>query len=47
MQNKDILKIKNSNKRKILVIGKKYLKPINIKVPGDPSSAAFLLHLLY
>ena len=45
MQNKDILKIKNSNKRKILVIGKKYLKPINIKVPGDPSSAAFFVAL--
>ena len=37
-QNKNILKIKKNN---IKVTGKSYLKPLNISVPGDPSSAAF------
>ena len=32
-------------KNKILIIGKKNLNPINIDVPGDPSSAAFFTAL--
>ena len=31
--------------KKIKIVGKKYLKPINITVPGDPSSAAFFTAL--
>ncbi len=38
LQNKQSIKI---SKKKIKVIGKKYLNKINVTVPGDPSSAAF------
>ena len=39
--NKQIIEIKDKKKRVIKVFGKKKLKPININVPNDPSSAAF------
>ncbi len=39
------IKIKKGNEKKITIIGKKYLNPINFKVPGDPSSAAFFTAL--
>ena len=45
LQNKEIIKILNNKKRIIKINGKKTLKPINIKVPGDPSSAAFFTAL--
>ena len=42
-----IIKIKTffKKKRVITIFGKKYLKPININIPGDPSSAAFFAAL--
>ena len=43
-QNNHVIKI-NKNEKKIKIVGKKYLKPINITVPGDPSSAAFFTAL--
>jgi len=43
-QNKNAIKI-NKKKKLIKVIGKKYLNPIHITVPGDPSSAAFFTAL--
>lgn len=43
-QNSQVL-IKNKKKSSIKIIGKKNLKPINITVPGDPSSAAFFTAL--
>jgi len=45
LHNTQIIKIKNSKKRLIKICGKKYLKPIHINVPGDPSSAAFFTAL--
>ena len=39
--NKQIIEIKDKKKRVIKIFGKKKLKPININVPNDPSSAAF------
>ncbi len=38
-------KFKKNNKKIIKIFGKKYLKKINISVPGDPSSAAFFCAL--
>ena len=40
LQNYNVLKIKK-NKNHIKVFGKKYLKPLKMIIPGDPSSAAF------
>ena len=38
--------IKISKKKKIIkIFGKKYLKPLNLKINGDPSSAAFYVAL--
>ena len=45
LNNIQSIKIKNNPKRIIKVIGKKYLKPITISVPGDPSAAAFFAAL--
>ncbi len=47
LQNNDVLKIKKNNKKQncIKILGKKQLKPINIQVPSDPSSAAFFTAL--
>ena len=45
-QNNQVIKIKNRKNIKIIKIkGKESLKPINIDVPGDPSSAAFFTAL--
>ena len=41
LNNKQVIKIKKGAKKLIKVNGKKSLNSINIKVPGDPSSAAF------
>ena len=43
--NSGALNIKNNKKKIIIIKGKKNLKPLNIKVPGDPSSAAFFTAL--
>lgn len=45
LNNHHTIKIKNVKERLINIYGKKYLKPININVPGDPSSAAFFTAL--
>jgi len=45
LQNKHLIKIKNNKKKIINIYGKKYLKPIKINVPNDPSSAAFFTAL--
>lgn len=46
IKNKQTVKIKNFKKRKLIKItGKNYLNPIDINVPGDPSSAAFFVAL--
>ncbi len=47
LESKNVLKIKkNKKKLNLLTIsGKKYLKPLNVKVPGDPSSSAFFAAL--
>lgn len=45
MNNKQCITIKKKQKRVIKIIGKKYLKPININIGGDPSSAAFFTAL--
>ena len=39
------IKIKKGKKNFIQIFGKKYLYPMNIKIPGDPSSAAFFTAL--
>ncbi len=39
------IQIKNGRKKIIKVFGKKQLNPINIDIPGDPSSAAFFTAL--
>tara|TARA_Y100000591_G_C21793247_1_gene677795 strand:- start:181 stop:1527 length:1347 start_codon:yes stop_codon:yes gene_type:complete len=44
-ENKKVIKIINLKKKIIYVKGKKYLKPLNINIPGDPSSAAFFAAL--
>ena len=41
MANSQIIKIKKKQKKIITIYGKKYLKPIKVDVPNDPSSAAF------
>ncbi len=41
LKNINCIKIKNGKKKIINVYGKKYLNPLTIQVPGDPSSAAF------
>ncbi len=45
IKNSQVIKIKKGKKRTIKVFGKKHLNPINIDVPGDPSSAAFFVAL--
>ena len=42
VKNPQVVKIINSKKKMITIFGKKKLKNLNINVPGDPSSAAFL-----
>ena len=45
LKNKSTFKIKNDKQKLITVYGKKFLQPSKIKVPGDPSSAAFFTAL--
>ena len=45
IKNSQAIKIKKGRKKLIKIIGKKNLNPINIDVPGDPSSAAFFTAL--
>ena len=45
LSNTQTIKIKNGKKKLIKIHGKKYLNPININVPSDPSSAAFFTAL--
>ncbi len=45
IQNKKVIKIKKGEKKIIKIFGKKHLKPINLTIPGDPSSAAFFAAL--
>ena len=41
VNNSEIIKIKNMKKKEIIIFGKKYLNPIKIIIPSDPSSSAF------
>lgn len=46
IKNSQTIKVSYKKKKKIItVFGKKYLKPLNIKINGDPSSAAFFTAL--
>ena len=45
MQNKNTIKITKGKRKIIKIFGKKSLKPINLKITGDPSSAAFFTAL--
>ncbi len=45
LKNPQAINVKNKKRKIIKVFGKKYLDFINIKVPGDPSSAAFFTAL--
>jgi 3-phosphoshikimate 1-carboxyvinyltransferase len=44
-KNFQAIKITKGRKKILKIFGKKYLKPININIPGDPSSAAFFTAL--
>ena len=44
-KNSQTIKIKKGGKKLIKIFGKKYLNPLNINIPGDPSSAAFFTAL--
>ncbi len=44
-KNTQVIKIVNRKEKFIKVRGKKYLHPINLNVPGDPSSCAFFCAL--
>jgi 3-phosphoshikimate 1-carboxyvinyltransferase len=41
LNNSKVVKIKNNRQKIITIFGKKYLNPIKIDVPNDPSSGAF------
>ena len=45
IKNSKAIKIKKGRKKLIKIFGKKNLNPININIPGDPSSAAFFVAL--
>ena len=45
LKNINCIKIKSGKRKIIKVYGKKYLNPLNVQVPGDPSSAAFFTAL--
>ena len=45
LKNYSAIKIQNKNEKIITIKGKENLKPLNLKVPGDPSSAAFFVGL--
>ena len=42
--NSQAIKISNKKNKKIKVFGRKHLNPIDVDIPGDPSSAAFFWH---
>ena len=44
-KNSQAIKIYQNRKKIIKIFGKKFLNPLNINVPGDPSSAAFFTAL--
>ena len=44
-KNSRVIKIKNGKQKIIYIKGKKYLDPINVNVPADPSSSAFFAAL--
>ena len=41
LNNRHIIKIVNKKKKIIKIFGKRYLNPLNMVIPNDPSSAAF------
>ena len=43
LNNPKVIRIKKKKIRTIYIKGKQYLNNFNINVPGDPSSAAFLV----
>ena len=45
IKNSQAIKIDSKRKKIIKIFGKKYLNPINLNIPGDPSSAAFFTAL--
>ena len=45
LQNSQAIKIDKGKKKLITIFGKRYLNPIKIDIPGDPSSAAFFVGL--
>jgi len=45
LKNYKVIKIKKEKKKTIDIFGKQYLDPLSVKVPGDPSSAAFFAAL--
>ena len=45
LKNYKVIKIKEEKKKTIDIFGKQYLDPLLVKVPGDPSSAAFFAAL--
>ena len=45
LKNTNAIKITSDKKKIIKIFGKKYLNNMQIKVPGDPSSAAFIVAL--
>mgnify|MGYP001301892651 CR=1 FL=1 len=45
IKNTQVIKIIKKKKKIITIIGKKFLRPLNIDVGGDPSSAAFFVAL--
>tara|TARA_X000001036_G_scaffold436143_1_gene478712 strand:+ start:765 stop:2114 length:1350 start_codon:yes stop_codon:yes gene_type:complete len=45
IKNSKVIKIIKGKKKIIRIFGKKFLNPININIPGDPSSAAFFTAL--
>ena len=45
LKNTNVIKVKTGKRKIIKIFGKKYLDNMQIKVPGDPSSAAFIVAL--
>ncbi len=45
LENPKCIKLLKNNNNLITIFGKKQLNPINLKIPGDPSSAAFFVAL--
>ena len=46
LSNSNAINIKNGKKKLIKIFGRNFLNPINVEVPGDPSSAAFFTALV-